>query len=74
MLIPIGVVGIPNTRLFAMSSRWMQTGFNDTLHITLTSVFGVLVAVPLVLSAVARRAGGRRAAERTWRGTRAGTS
>lgn len=40
----------------------MDAGFNDTMHVTLTAVFGVLVALAVVLSAVAYRAesGGRK--------------
>ena len=49
------VVGLWNHTIWAMSSRDMETGFNDTMHITLTSVFSLFVVVMMVLSAVAYR-------------------
>jgi len=49
------VVGIPNHTFWAMSSRGMATGFNDTMHMTLSMVFGVIVMAQIVLSAVAYR-------------------
>jgi hypothetical protein len=48
-------VGIPNHTFWAMSSRDMATGFNDTMHITLSLVFTVFVVAQMVLSAVAYR-------------------
>jgi hypothetical protein len=38
-----------------MSSRGLETGFNDTMHITLSAAFSVLVVAMMVLSAVAYR-------------------
>jgi uncharacterized membrane protein len=38
-----------------MSSRDLTAGFNDTIHITLTTVFGLLVVAMMILSAVAYR-------------------
>jgi hypothetical membrane protein len=55
LLIVIGVVGLPNHTVFAMSSRWMEAGFNDTMHIILSNVFSLLVFVAVALSAVAYR-------------------
>lgn len=55
LLFAAGIVGLPNHTVFAMSSRWLDPGFNDTMHITLTTVFGLLVFAALVLSAVAYR-------------------
>ena len=49
------VVGMWNHTVWAMSSRGRETGFNDTMHITLTMVFSVLVVAMMVLSAVAYR-------------------
>lgn len=49
------VVGIPTHTFWAMSSRDMATGFNDTMHITLSVVFSLLVVAMMVLSAVAYR-------------------
>jgi Protein of unknown function (DUF998) len=36
-----------------MSSRDLETGFNDTMHIAMSSVFSVLVVAVMVVSAVA---------------------
>jgi uncharacterized membrane protein len=38
-----------------MSSRGMEGGFNDTMHATLSVVFGVLLIAAMALSAVAYR-------------------
>lgn len=53
LLVAISVSGIPTHTVFAMSSRWMETGFNDTMHIAFTMGFSLLVAAAVVLSAVA---------------------
>jgi hypothetical membrane protein len=53
LLIAIGVVGFPTHTVWAMSSRHMETGFNDTMHIILSAVFSVLVIAAMALSAVA---------------------
>jgi hypothetical membrane protein len=53
------IVGLWNHTIWAMSSRDMETGFNDTMHITLTMVFTLLVVAMMVLSAVAYRGGFR---------------
>jgi hypothetical membrane protein len=55
LLIAIGVVGFPTHTVWAMSSRGMGGGFNDTMHIVLSAVFSVLVIAAMVLSAVAYR-------------------
>jgi hypothetical membrane protein len=55
LLIAIGVVGLPTHTIWAMSSRWMEAGFNDTMHIALSAVFSLLVFVAMVLAAVAYR-------------------
>jgi len=55
LLIAIGVVGFPTHTVWAMSSRHMETGFNDTMHIILSAVFSVLVIAAMALSAVAYR-------------------
>lgn len=47
------LVGIATHTFWAMSSRDMATGFNDTMHITLSGVFSLLVVAMMVLSAVA---------------------
>lgn len=49
------VVGIPTHTFWAMSSRGMATGFNDTMHITLSMVFSATVIATIALSAVAYR-------------------
>jgi hypothetical membrane protein len=55
LLIAIGVVGFPTHTVWAMSSRGMEGGFNDTMHIVLSAVFSVLVIAAMALSAVAYR-------------------
>jgi hypothetical membrane protein len=55
LLVAAGLGGLPVHTVFAMSSRWMEGGFNDTMHIILTGVFGLIVAAVLVLAAVAYR-------------------
>lgn len=54
-LIGAGAIGIPTHTVFAMSSRWMEAGFNDTMHIVLTGIFSLFVFVAIVLSAAAFR-------------------
>jgi hypothetical protein len=49
------VVGLTTHTIWAMSSRGMATGFNDTMHIALSTVFGILVATMMALSAIAYR-------------------
>jgi hypothetical membrane protein len=53
LLIAIGLVGFPTHTVWAMSSRSMKSGFNDTMHIVLSAVFSVLVIAAMALSAVA---------------------
>jgi hypothetical membrane protein len=53
------IVGLWNHTIWAMSSRDLEAGFNDTMHITLTMVFTLLVVAMMVLSAVAYRGGFR---------------
>jgi hypothetical membrane protein len=55
LLIAIGVVGFPTHTVWAMSSRGMEAGFNDTMHIILSAAFSVLVIAVMALSAVAYR-------------------
>jgi hypothetical membrane protein len=55
LLVAAGLGGLPIHTVFAMSSRWMEGGFNDTMHIILTGVFGLIVSAVLVLAAVAYR-------------------
>lgn len=52
-LVAIGVLGVPTHTVFAMSSRWMEAGFNDTMHVAFTAVFTLFVVVAIVLSAIA---------------------
>ena len=54
-LIGAGVIGFPTHTVFAMSSRWMEAGFNDTMHIILSGVFSLSVFTAIVFSAVAYR-------------------
>jgi hypothetical protein len=53
LLIAIGVVGFPTHTVWAMSSRGMVGGFNDTMHIVMSAVFSALVVAAMALSAVA---------------------
>jgi hypothetical membrane protein len=55
LLIADGLVGLPNHTVFAMSSRWMEPGFNDTMHQILSLVFGLIVFAAMILSAIAYR-------------------
>ena len=55
LLVAIGLVGFPTHTVWAMSSRDMETGFNDTMHIILSIVFSAFVIAAMVLSAVAYR-------------------
>lgn len=54
-IVAAGLIGFPTHTAFAMSSRWMETGFNDTMHITFSGIFSLFVAVAMVASAVAYR-------------------
>ena len=47
------LLGIATHTFWAMSSRDMATGFNDTMHISLSVVFSLLVVAMMILSAVA---------------------
>ena len=52
-MIAAGLIGLPTHTIFAMSSRWMEFAFNDTMHITLSMVFSLFVITAIVSSAVA---------------------
>jgi hypothetical membrane protein len=52
LLIVAGLIGLPTHTVFAMSSRWMTTGFNDRMHASLSLAFGLVVFVAVALSAV----------------------
>lgn len=53
LLVLAGLIGFPTHTVFAMSSRWMTTGFNDTMHALLSLTFSLIVFAAVVLSAVA---------------------
>jgi uncharacterized protein DUF998 len=55
VLIAGGAVTFPLHPFFPMSSRWMEPGFNDTMHGTLTFAWIPIVLAAVVLSAVAYR-------------------
>lgn len=55
LLVGGGLIGVPTHGVYAMSSRWMKAGFNDTMHIVLSAVFSLLVLVAIALSAIAYR-------------------
>jgi Protein of unknown function (DUF998) len=52
VLIVAAALVLPNHTIWPMSSRWMEGGFNDTMHQTFSFVWVVLTMVALVLSAV----------------------
>ncbi len=45
LLLAAGLAGLPNHTVWAMSSRWMEGGLNDTMHQITSSVWVVLVFV-----------------------------
>ncbi|MFD6070561.1 DUF998 domain-containing protein [Amycolatopsis lurida] len=47
------LVGIATHTFWAMSSRGSAPGFNDTMHITLSGVFSLVVVTMMILSAIA---------------------
>jgi hypothetical membrane protein len=51
-IVAIGVSGLPTHTVFAMSSRWLEPGLNDTMHQIFTGVF-LLFVVPAIVSAAA---------------------
>jgi hypothetical protein len=53
LLILAGAIGLPTHTVFAMSSRWMTAGFNDTMHAMLSLAFSLIVFAAVALSAVA---------------------
>jgi hypothetical protein len=53
LLILAGAIGFPTHTAFAMSSRWMTPGFNDTMHATLSLAFSLIVVTAVALSGVA---------------------
>lgn len=54
-LIAAGAVSIWIHPFFPMSSRWMEPSFTDTMHETLTFVWGPIIFAAVALSAVAHR-------------------
>jgi hypothetical membrane protein len=55
MMIGAGLIGFPTHTVFAMGSRGMEFGFNDTMHIALSAIFSLFVCAAMVLSAIAYR-------------------
>ena len=53
LLMLAGVIAFPTHTVFAMSSRWMTAGLNDTMHAMLSLTFSLIVFAAMVLSAVA---------------------
>jgi hypothetical protein len=51
----VSAAGIIIHPWFPMSSRWMEPGFNDTMHGALSAGWGVIIAIAVALSAVAYR-------------------
>jgi Protein of unknown function (DUF998) len=55
ILIGVTALGIVIHPLFPMSSRWMESGFNDTMHGASSMAWGLIMFVVVGLSAVAFR-------------------
>jgi hypothetical membrane protein len=55
LFMAVGISGLPTHTVFAMSSRWLEPGFNDTMHQVFTAVFLLLVVPAIILAAVAYR-------------------
>ena len=55
LLIVLGAIGFPTHTVWAMSSRGMEAGFNDTMHIALSATFSLFVVAAIAVSAVAYR-------------------
>ena len=55
MLSAANVVTLPTHTVWAMSSRGVQTGVNDTLHAQTTIAFSLFVGAAIILSAIAIR-------------------
>lgn len=55
LLSAANLVTLPTHTVWAMSSRGMQTGINDTLHAQTTIAFSLFVGAAIVLSAIAIR-------------------
>jgi hypothetical membrane protein len=55
LIVAVGVSGLPTHTVFAMSSRWLEPGLNDTMHQIFTGVFLLFVVPAIVSAAVAYR-------------------
>jgi hypothetical protein len=55
LLIASAGVGFFVHVVFPMSSRWMAAGFSDTMHMSLSMMWGVLTFTAMILAAVAYR-------------------
>jgi hypothetical membrane protein len=55
LLSAANLVTLPTHTVWAMSSRGMQTGINDTLHAQTTIAFSLFVGAAIILSAIAMR-------------------
>src|SRR5918993_4312411 len=55
LLIALGVMGFPTHTVWAMSSRNLESGFNDTKHVAMSLLWGVFMVPTVVLSALAFR-------------------
>lgn len=53
LLILAGAVGFFTHVVFPMSSRWMEPSFSDTMHATLSGVWGLVTFGAMILAAVA---------------------
>lgn len=55
LLVAAGAVGFPTHTVWAMASRGMETGFNDTMHMAMSALFSILVAASTVSAAITFR-------------------
>jgi Protein of unknown function (DUF998) len=55
VVVGVSAAGLIIHPWFPMSSRWMEPGFNDTMHGALSAGWGVIIAIAVALSAVAYR-------------------
>jgi len=54
-LLAATAIGFVIHPLFPMSSRWMESGFTDTMHALLSGVWGMVTSACIVLAAIAFR-------------------
>jgi hypothetical protein len=55
LLIVSGVIGFFAQQVFPMTSRWLEPGFSDIMHGSLTGAWSVIIFAVVILGAVAYR-------------------